>query len=197
MSEETRVQLRRKLLLGQRPSISIQSAVWPLHRCPCESRRMVCPRVWIQSRSRSPPRSYLQGQNLPMNVDNGLTIVDGPLRYRDSDINAGSMPRIAAASYTNNDNDPSTATALFALDAGTGSLTTFPLDAGGPNGGVMATVGAPGPSFSTDAGFDISLASGSVLAALSTSVSGKSTLITVDLNTGRATAPGWRRRRRQ
>lgn len=111
----------------------------------------------------------LQGQNLRINVDNGSTIVEGSLRYRDSDINAGSMPRIAAASYTNNDNDPSTGTALFALDAATGRLRTFPVAAGGPNGGVMATVVALGLSFSTVAGFDISPASGIAYAALSTS----------------------------
>ena len=42
-------------------------------------------------------------------------------------------PNITGAAYTNNDNDLATGTALFAIDATTDALVTFPAATGGPN----------------------------------------------------------------
>lgn len=129
-------------------------------------------------------------QNLRVNVDNGAVTVDGALRYGAGDVRFGVDPIVVATGYTNNDNDPATGTALYALDAATGSLVTFPAATGGPNGGVMATVGALGVSFGSSTGFDISLATGIGYAAVAVSPSGKSTLYAIDLSTGAATRLG-------
>ncbi len=129
-------------------------------------------------------------QNFRVNVDNGAVIVDGVLQYGASDINFGVNPNIVATGYTNNDNDPATGTALYALDSSTGALVTFPPATGGPNGGVMATVGSVGVNFGSATGFDISLASGTGYAALATSPSGESTLYAINLATGAATKLG-------
>ena len=70
------------------------------------------------------------GQNLRVNVDNGVAIVDGVLTYGAGDSNSGANPAIVATGYTNNDNNPATGTALFALDAATDALVTFPAGTG-------------------------------------------------------------------
>lgn len=129
-------------------------------------------------------------QNLRINVDNGATIVDGPLSYRAGDAGFGVDPDVIATGYTNNDNDPATGTALFAIDANRDVLVTFPAATGGPNGGQMATVGALGLDVGIIAGFDISAMSGIAYGAILSSPSGKSTLYAIDVGTGWATKLG-------
>ncbi len=129
-------------------------------------------------------------QNLRVNVDNGAVTVDGVLAYGMGDANFGVDPSIVATGYTNNDNDLATGTVLYAVDAATDALVTFPAATGGPNGGVMATIGSLGLDVGDAAGFDISLASGNAYLALATSASGKSTLYSVDLATGMTTKLG-------
>ena len=129
-------------------------------------------------------------QNLRINVDNGATTVDVPLAYRVGDVNFGADPDLIATGYTNNDNDPATGTALFALDANRDALVGFPTDTGGPNGGQIATIGPLGFDLDLSGGFDISLSSGIAYGAFTTSASGKPTLYAIDLTTGAATKLG-------
>ncbi len=132
-------------------------------------------------------------QNLRINVETGLTIIDGMLAYTAGDPNAGVNPDITASAYTNNDADAATGTELYAIDVAQDVLIEFgPAVAGvsGPNTGLMLTVGDLGVDAGQHAGFDISVASGVAYAALSTSGSGKSTLYAIDLETGAADALG-------
>jgi hypothetical protein len=121
-------------------------------------------------------------QNLRINVDNGVTIVDGPLQYVDGSGN----PTLVATGYTNNDNDPATGTVLYAIDAERDALARFD----NPNAGTARLVGPLGVATGVVAGFDIALAGNSAYAALSNSASGKSTLYTIDLTSGAATKLG-------
>lgn len=129
-------------------------------------------------------------QNLRINPDGGTTIVDGALAYTAGDPGFGRNPDIGATAYTNNDNDPATGTALYAIDAASGSLVTFTAATGGANGGQLTTVGSLGVAASTSAGFDISASSGTAYAVFASSPSGKSTLYSIDLATGSATRIG-------
>lgn len=90
-------------------------------------------------------------QNLRINVDNGLTLVDGNLAYAVGDPFFGTNPSINEAAYTNNDNNPGTGTQLYYIDVGTNSLVTT----SNPNGGVLNTVGALGINANDLIGFDI------------------------------------------
>lgn len=129
-------------------------------------------------------------QNFRINVDNGLTIVDASLAYLVGDAGAGAEPSVTGTAYRNSDADPATGTELFAIDAARDVLVEFP-PPGGANGGQMATVGALGVDTDLAVGFDIvGSASGVAYAALSESPSGKSTLYTIDLDTGEATRLG-------
>ena len=133
-------------------------------------------------------------QNLRVNVETGATTVDGVLAYTAGDVNFGNDPDITATGYTNNDTDAATSTELYAIDVAQDVLVEFgPAVTGvsGPNTGLLLTVGALGVDAGVPAGFDISNASGIAYAALSTSPSGKSTLYTIDLETGAATKIGF------
>ncbi len=129
-------------------------------------------------------------QNLRINPDGGATTVDGVLTYTAGDVNFGINPDVSATAYTNNDNNPSTPTVLYAIDATTNSLVTFTAATGGANGGQLTTVGSLGVNAGLMSGFDISVTSGIAYAAIATSPSGKSTLYSIDLATGAATKIG-------
>ncbi len=132
-------------------------------------------------------------QNLRINVETGLTIVDGTLAYTDGDVNAGNDPDLTAAGYTNNDADPATGTELYAIDAAQNVLVEFGPAVGmtsGPNSGQLVTVGALGVDAGSLSGFDISNTTGIAYAVLSTSASGKSVLYTINLDTGAASKVG-------
>ncbi|WP_411280456.1 DUF4394 domain-containing protein [Gemmatimonas sp.] len=129
-------------------------------------------------------------QNLRINVASGLTIIDPALGFLSADVNAGTDAAVGGAAYTNSDNDPMTGTELYAIDAARDVLVEFPAP-GGANGGQMLTVGALGVDTDTAIGFDIvGTMNGTAYAVLSESPSGKSTLYSIDLDTGRATRVG-------
>ncbi|MEO5580463.1 MAG: DUF4394 domain-containing protein [Gemmatimonadaceae bacterium] len=126
------------------------------------------------------------GQNLRINVETGVTIVDGPLAYGAADANAGNNADVTATGYTNNDANAATGTELYAIDVAQDVLVELLA----PNTGVLTTVGSLGVNSGLSAGFDISNTTGTAYAALSTSPSGKSTLYSIDLETGAATKLG-------
>jgi hypothetical protein len=76
------------------------------------------------------------GQSLRVNVDTGLTVADGRLKFAANDPNAGKVPRVLAGAYLNSiPNAPQTQ--LFEFDAATGAyLIQDP-----PNDGTLQTVG--------------------------------------------------------
>lgn len=121
-------------------------------------------------------------QNLRINVDTGLTITDGTLTYDSMDPNAGSMPRLVAAAYTNSfapsPRTPPPGTTLFYIDSALDTLVTTTL----PNAGIVTTVGMAGRP--TDAtGFDISGVSGIAYASWA-GADGRDRLFRLDLMTG-------------
>lgn len=124
-------------------------------------------------------------QNLRINVDNGVTAIDTALSYPAD----GTNPNIVATGYTNNDNDPATATTLYAIDSNRDALTVFNIPSG-PNSGKMSVVGSTGVYTGDATGLDIAGGANVAYAAFSESASGKSTLYTLDLGTGAASRLG-------
>jgi hypothetical protein len=120
------------------------------------------------------------GQNLRIDVSTGVTTVDGMLRYATG---AGS-PRVTAAAYTNNDNDPATATTLYDLDGETDTLYTQ----APPNDGVLNRVGPIGAPFWAQAGLDIYTEGASSIALVSLRYRGSTNLSVVNLTTGAISA---------
>jgi trimeric autotransporter adhesin len=90
-------------------------------------------------------------QSLRINVDNGVTLVDGSLAYVTGDANEGADPNVVAAAYTNNDNDAATGTQLFDIDS---DLDVLVLQ-DPPNAGGLKTIGALGVDAGDLTGFDI------------------------------------------
>ena len=116
------------------------------------------------------------GQNLRINVGNGITITDGALTR---------PPQAVAAAYTNSFR-ASTATQLFVIDGNSAGLS---LQAP-PNDGVLKSVNALGVNLTNASaiGFDIAGgANGFALAALVTDGATQSSLYRVNLATGQAT----------
>jgi len=121
------------------------------------------------------------GANLRINVDDGKTIVDGALKYKDGDAMAGKTPKVVAGAYTNSSNPKPAATALYDIDEAGHLLSQAP-----PNDGVLNTIGMLGVKIEGPAAFNI-VAKGEDNAAWL--VTG-GTLYSVDLKTGKATAAG-------
>lgn len=115
------------------------------------------------------------GQNLRVNVDTGVTVVDGA-------INGGGGGRIVAAGYTNSTFSPTqpTTTTLYDIDAAGDRLVIQ----NPPNNGVLMPVGPLGLAVDDRTGFDISGASGTAFLVANDALS------TVDLTTGKATPVG-------
>lgn len=92
------------------------------------------------------------GQNLRINVDNGLVQLDVPLTFLAGDANFGQAPAVGSVAYANNFGGTLT-TELRGIHATTtpDSLVTF----ANPNGGTLMTVGAL-PFDATLGGYDIS-----------------------------------------
>ncbi len=130
------------------------------------------------------------GQNLRLHPDTGaLVAVDGTLVYSTTDVNAGRQPRVTAAAYTNNDNDPNTGTTLYDIDAANDTLVTQTP----PNSGTLVTVGSFGANIGRMSGFDISpsgVAYAVVQAPNQGQTCGNHRLVTVDLATGAVTNLG-------
>jgi hypothetical protein len=115
------------------------------------------------------------GQNLRINVNDGVTIVDGPL-------NPGT-PNVTAAAYTNNFNGATTTT-LFVIDTNTDTLFIQ----NPPNNGTLVSVGPLGVNATDTNGFDID--SGENIAYAVLTVGSNTALYTINLTTGAATSLG-------
>lgn len=76
------------------------------------------------------------GQNLRLHPETGaVAFVDTNLAYAASDVNAGRVPRVVGAAYTDPDNDPATGTTLFVIDAAQDLAATQDP----PNAGILNT----------------------------------------------------------
>ncbi|MGK2857654.1 MAG: DUF4394 domain-containing protein [Thermoanaerobaculia bacterium] len=130
-------------------------------------------------------------QNLRLHPDLGTVVAtDSTLAYAPGDIAFGVNPSVVGVAYTNSVPTASTTT-LYAIDSARntlvrqGSVNAFPTS---PNTGQLFTIGSLGVSTGDSVGFDVSSATGVAFAALQ--VNGGSTLYTIDLSTGVATAIG-------
>ena len=122
------------------------------------------------------------GRNLRVNVSLGATAVDAPLAYAAGDPNAGTRPRITASAYANNRPGVATTT-LFEIDSGLDVLVIQDP----ANDGTLKTVGPVGLDVPDLAGFDIVTDPQGHDTAWS---AWTTTLYTIGLATGRATAVG-------
>jgi trimeric autotransporter adhesin len=90
------------------------------------------------------------GQSLRVNVDTGLTLVDGALNYAMMDPNNGTTPFVVASAYTNSVAG-ATSTTLYNIDTATQSLVTqIP-----PNSGTLNTIGSLSDFAFAESAFDI------------------------------------------
>jgi Domain of unknown function (DUF4394) len=87
------------------------------------------------------------GQNLRVNVADGVAAVDTTLSYTAGTATTG----IVGAAYTNNDADPNTATTLFDIDS---ALDQVAIQAP-PNAGSLNLTGKLGVDTGSNVGFDI------------------------------------------
>lgn len=122
------------------------------------------------------------GTSLRVNVDDGKVTVDGSLKFRDGDANAGKTPMVVAGAYTNSANPKPSATALYDIDATTGSLVSQ----APPNDGVLNTIGSLGIKLNGAVAFNIVNKGEDNAAWLATG----GLLYSVDLKTGKATSAG-------
>lgn len=121
----------------------------------------------------------IDGASYRINVDTGMVIVDGSLKYDPADAAAGKAPMVQAGAYSNSVAGTKE-TGLYDIDS---ALGTFLVQAP-PNDGVLKTRGALGVKLTAPVAFDIVAdGAGGNLGYL---VSGKS-LYTVDIATGKAT----------
>ena len=128
--------------------------------------------------------------NLRVNPANAATIIDTPLAYAATDVNAGTDPTLTGAAYTNQNAGAQTSTTLYGIDAATNALVTI----SPPNNGTLNTVGALGINLfnfgvGPGIGFDIDGASGTAFASLITAT-GTNGLYTINLTSGAATLIG-------
>jgi hypothetical protein len=129
------------------------------------------------------------GQNLRINVDTGMTTVDGTLNTGPGTTATG----VTAAAYTNNDIHPATATTLFDIDTVADRVAIQ----APPNNGTLNPTGNLGVDAVGDSGFDIYSSTTrdgttvNVRALAALSVGGRSALYRVDLLTGRASWADW------
>lgn len=129
------------------------------------------------------------GQNLRHNVDapTGGTLLDAPLTYAAPTPATG----VTGAAYTNNDQDPNTATTLFDLDSAL-DQTSIQSPA---NAGTLAATGKLGVDTTAVVGSDIysTVRNGSTVdlrAFASLTVGGQSRFYRIDLLQGRASSRG-------
>ena len=129
------------------------------------------------------------GQNLRHNLDNaaapipvGQTAADASLSIPPA---APPATGVTGAAYTNNDNDPDTATTLFVLDTSRDQVAIQ----SPANAGLLAPTGLLGVNPEGDAGFDIYSTRGNGVDAVGLAtleVNGARKLYRVDLFTGKA-----------
>jgi hypothetical protein len=131
-------------------------------------------------------------QNMRWNPTTGTIVDSDPVMAGvQPDTNLSPVGDVVAAAYTNNDQDPATATTLYGIDAGSDSLVLIGGQNGmpSPNGGMVTAVGPLGADTSDRAGLDVPLGASTTAFALLT-VGGVSQLYGVDLATGAATLVG-------
>lgn len=117
------------------------------------------------------------GQNLRINVDDGVTIVDGPINPAGFQIaGAAYLNAVAGATSTN----------LLNLDV-TGSRLTVQSP---PNNGTQVALGSLGVTISSLSGFDILTTGGSDAAFAVLNVGGTTGLYRVDVSSGAASLVG-------
>ena len=122
-----------------------------------------------------------EGINLRVNVDDGKATVDGPLKFKDGDAQAGKTPKVVAGAYTNSSNPKPGATALYDIDEAGHLLSQAP-----PNDGILNTIGMLGVKLDGPVAFNI-VAKGEDNAAW---LMNGGTLYSVDLKSGKATSAG-------
>lgn len=132
------------------------------------------------------------GQNLRVNPNDGAVTVDGALAFLGTDANAGDVPEVVSAGYTNSFAG-ATSTTLFDIEAGNNILARQ----APPNDGTLNTVGAglglDVVSSGGFTGFDISGPSGLAYLTGNSLVAGGLTansLYGVDLVSGQASLLG-------
>lgn len=122
------------------------------------------------------------GMSLRVNVEDGKAVVDGSLKYAETDPNKSKMLKVVAVGYTNSFAGTKETT-LYDIDAASGML----LKQAPPNDGIVSGIGKLGVGLDGPVAFDIwsdgkGSNAGWLLAA--------GTLYTVDLSTGTAKALG-------
>ncbi len=117
------------------------------------------------------------GQNMRLNPDTGAAVTPA-----DTALNPGT-PHVVGSAYTNNVAGATT-TVLYGIDALTDQLVIQ----SPPNAGTLAAVGPLGVNTGDQVGFDITANDGVAYATLT--VGGVTSLHTIDLTTGAATAIG-------
>jgi hypothetical protein len=133
--------------------------------------------------------------NLRLHPDTGAAIDgDAALAYAAGDAAAGRTPDVVAAGYTYNKQDDKLTT-NYALDRAAGTLVMQGSREGvlpvvSPNSGRLTTVGPLGLGALTDASFDIADVTGAAYAVVRSGSRPRSTLVRVDLASGRGTAVG-------
>jgi hypothetical protein len=140
--------------------------------------------------------------NLRQNPLTFSPIDDTSLSYIATDPNVGVNPNVVAAAYDRNDNNPATASTLFAIDAALNQLVrqgavdgnaADVAGGGSPNGGLLTTLGSLGVDVTDSAGFDISGAgaggNGAALAALQVQGETVSKLFAINLVSGLTNQP--------
>ena len=119
--------------------------------------------------------------NLRVNVDDGKATVDGALKFKEGDAQAGKTPKVIAGAYTNSANPKPAATALYDIDEAGHLLSQAP-----PNDGVLNTIGMLGVKIDGPAAFNIVNKGEENAAWLVTG----GMLYSVDLKTGKAAEAG-------
>lgn len=120
------------------------------------------------------------GMSLRVNVEDGKAIVDGMLKYAESDANKGKVPKVTAGAYTNSFAGTKE-TALLDIDVASGMLVRQ----APPNEGILSGIGSLGIKLDGPVAFDIwSDGKGANVGWL---IAG-GTMHTVDLTTGKVKA---------
>ncbi|HXG66635.1 MAG TPA: DUF4394 domain-containing protein [Blastocatellia bacterium] len=125
------------------------------------------------------------GQNFRINVETGVTAVDGNLAYATGDPNAAATPNVVGSAYSNNFAGATTTT-LYGIDSNLDILVIQ----NPPNNGTLNTVGSLGVNTTNMVGFDIAAGSFRAFASLTPDGGTTSNLYTINLSTGAATLVG-------
>jgi hypothetical protein len=121
------------------------------------------------------------GQNFRLHPDTGAVVMtDGTLNYVDNDPNEGKTPGVNGSAYTNPDNNATTGTKLYALDAAQDVLAVQDP----PNAGGLATVGSLGVDVESLVGFDISPSGVAYAGLLARDGIRGSVFVSINLDTG-------------